>query len=399
MPVAGGGPRVLLSSQDSTIKADHKRKPSTDNRLSSTGHRGTLSSSRRKNRTVKTAKELISSLDDTNVQATTNPTIADVEEKHDAVSELSNPKEVPSGWHGKKVPKEKYAENGASRGFDKPYNFNSCRGGGDGGDGGDGENGDGKKGKEGGSGDDGRGGGGGGGESSRGGGTEAVTKRLENVVLEEEGEQDLEAFQNGQIREASSMYSHDYEEELRRRLKAKESIRLEFQRTGDVEERSLQFYNERHRQSEWNFRKLQEQKTEMAKKLRSPKELKLRHDDGKITNSWTWKMNATDIGEHVQYKYSGAELIRITNVYQRCFPWSLKGSPHRYLIWEKDLLQRFGPKFWKITNNTVDSIHYNTQAFSAEAGHDGHRYESWKGLEERYPAGDTSFYMWSEADE
>ncbi|CAG8976542.1 hypothetical protein HYALB_00011019 [Hymenoscyphus albidus] len=318
-----------LTHQDGTIEADHKTKPSTETRLPYTSHRGTLSSSRRKNRTVKTAKELISSLDDTNIQATTHPAIATVEEKHDEVSELANPKEVPSGWYGKKVLKEKYAENGASRGFNKPYNFNSWRGGGDGGDG---ENGDRKKGKEGGSGDDGTSDGG---ESSSGGGTEAVTKRLENAVLEEdEGEEDLEAFQNGQIREASSVYSHDYEEELRRRLKAKESIRIEFQRTGNFEERSLQFYNERLRQAAWNSRKLQEkkqkemdksveQKTEMTRELRNPKELKLRHDDGKITNSWTWKMNDTDIGEYV-HTYGGAGNIRMTNGYQRCFPWSLK---------------------------------------------------------------------------
>ncbi|KAH0534092.1 hypothetical protein FGG08_007311 [Glutinoglossum americanum] len=238
----------------------------------------------------------------------------------DGSVEMPTPRVVPAGWRGKRPSRDKYAEFGSKNGLDK--NFTPGFGGRDDGqDKGKAMN----ENKENGKGNDGNDGNDGDPTESNAKGTVAPKPKPDEENLDGCSDDDLANFKAPVFREAKSLFSHSYEEELRKRMKIVESIDADFRLTGDSIARAERVAKEQRRQRSWTEEYEYSNALEKARATRTQGVTKESSCDSPV-DCWVWRLTEQVVG--------GTDIP----VFRRVYLWksAILGDQ---MIWESDILQ------------------------------------------------------------
>ncbi|APA05937.1 hypothetical protein sscle_01g007070 [Sclerotinia sclerotiorum 1980 UF-70] len=249
---------------------------------------------------------------------------------------------IPVGWRGKGPSNKEFQESGARNIFDRSYRigFNvqgdrdqdspdeRKQGRNDKGNGSGDKNGD-KDGEE-------------------PDGIDAQVLSLETVEVghsEAEEDDDSNIFQEAYVRKANSLYTHSYEDEIRRHMQISKSIKAEYFKTGDKVTHAQRLLDEEVRQKNWRSEDELSEVLDRAATLKKPEVPNKYQYSSPKPNQWNWmerepakspweeqnqlQLNSCDFEDNLWRLRKRPVLVRSIErcSYNKCFKF-----------WESDLL-------------------------------------------------------------
>lgn len=264
------------------------------------------------------------------------------------VIDISEPRSIPVGWKEKNSSKKSHADFGGDQSSNRKFVLGRGKKGGD------------KDGKDRDTGGNGEGGGGNEPPNGNAKGKNAAMIPREDE-FEGESEFNLDGFRDRKLlgstfyhsladapnvappgpRHASSLFSHEYEDELRKRMRIEAAIKSEFLQTQDETRKENRLVEEQGRRISWDTFYHAKERARKSLDLRPPG---LPYQNDSAVDCWMWGLRSRLKTDPVPPKdlLNLPNSVRFCRVYQKCFRWEASDGS-RKILWESDLIQSETP--------------------------------------------------------